>query len=424
MNRRIMAEFMKKEIRLGPGMKYPPDFIREIPKTDLHLHLDGSLRLNTLIELATEQGVTLPSYTETGLRELVFKERYQDLGDYLKGFQYTTAVMQTKEALERAACELGQDNIREGVCYVEVRFAPQLHVNGNLTFLDVMKAVNEGLKKAQQEYNATDRVKQGEAPVFHYGIIVSALRMFKPTFSEYYRRLFGVHSFSSDDYIFRLASLELAKAALKIRDDGTIPIVGFDLAGQEAGYPAYHHKAAYEYCHHHFMKKTVHAGEAYGAESIFQAITELHANRIGHGFYLFDENRIEDNHIMDKSRYIQDLSNYIADRRITMEICLSSNMDTNPSLKNIQEHSLKSMLEHDLSVTICTDNRLMSNTTVIREYKLAVENFNIPPKRLKDIVIYGFKRSFFPDSYMEKKKYCRRIIELYQKLEKKYAIEC
>jgi adenosine deaminase len=405
-------------------LTYPIDFIREIPKTDLHLHLDGSLRLDTLIELAKEQRVELPSYTKEGLRELVFKDNYLDLADYLKGFRYTTAVMQRKEALERTAYELAQDNIMEGVSYIEVRFAPQLHVNSNLSFQDVLRAVHKGLKKAKAEFNATDRVKKGEMPEFHYGIIVCALRMFTPSFSEYYKRLFEIHSYAGVDNIYKLASLELARAAVRIRDDNNIPIVGFDLAGQEAGYPAYHHKEAYEYCHRHFMKKTVHAGEAYGAESIFYAITELHANRIGHGYYIFDENRIEDSHITDKSRYIQDLSNYIADRRITMEICLSSNMDTNSSLKNIQDHSLKLMLEHGLSVTLCTDNRLVSNTSVTREYSMAVENFDISPKRLQDIVIYGFKRSFFPDTYTEKRKYCRHIIDIYQKLEKKYCVGC
>jgi adenosine deaminase len=405
-------------------LTYPIDFLKEIPKTDLHLHLDGSLRLETLIELAKEQRVELPSYTKEGMRELVFKDKYRDLADYLKGFRYTTAVMQRKEALERTAYELAQDNIKEGVSYIEVRFAPQLHVNSNLSFLDVLRAVQNGLKKAEAEFNTKDRVKKGELPEFHYGIIVCALRMFTPSFSEYYKRLFEIHSYAGVDNIYKLASLELARAAIRIRDDNSIPIVGFDLAGQEAGYPAYHHKEAYEYCHHHFMKKTVHAGEAYGAESIFHAITELHANRIGHGYYIFDENRIEDSYIADKSRYIQDLSNYIADRRITMEICLSSNMDTNPSLKDIRDHSLKLMLEHGLSVTLCTDNRLVSNTSVTTEYDMAVKNFDISPKRLKDIVIYGFKRSFFPDTYTEKRKYCHHIIEIYQKLEKKYGIGC
>ena len=168
------------------------EFLAAIPKTDLHVHLDGSLRISTLIELAREYNVELPSYTEEGLRELVFKDRYNNLGEYLKGFQYTVGVLQSEVALERCAYELAIDNQVEGVRYIEVRFAPQLHVHRHLSAMTVLRAVDRGLAKAQSEFNQRPSVKEGKEPEFHYGIICSALRMFKRGFSEYYTNLLGV----------------------------------------------------------------------------------------------------------------------------------------------------------------------------------------------------------------------------------------
>ncbi len=402
---------------------YNKEFIFEIPKSDLHLHLDGSLRLNTLIEFAKENKVQLPSYTESGLRELVFKDRYNNLGEYLQGFGYTTAVMRTEEAIERIAYELAIDSYNENVFYIEPRFAPQLLMNKSLTFEKIMMAANNGLMRAKKEINSSDAIKNGEKPAFNYGIIVCAMRMFTPAFSEYYNNFFELHKYSTKKEIFSLASLELAKATIRIINEYGIPIVGFDLAGQEDGYPAEDHKLAYAYCHKNFLKKTVHAGEAYGPESIFQAITDLYANRIGHGYYLFDVNKIQNPNINNKEEYIYQLSNYIADRRITIEVCLTSNMQTNPDIKDIKNHSLKKMLETGLSLTICTDNRLVSNTTVTDEVFLAVNNFDISPKKLKDIIIYGFKRNFYFGTYIEKRHYCRSIIDYYERIEKKYNIK-
>ncbi len=401
---------------------YSLEFIKEIPKTDLHLHLDGSLRLSTLIELAKEYKIELPSYTEAGLKETVFKDRYVDLVDYLKGFAYTGAVMQTAEALERIAYELAWDCINDSVFYIEVRFAPQLHINKNLQFEDVMRAVNKGFARAKSEYNNSDKVKKEGQPQFNYGIINCALRFFLPQFSEYYTKLFDVHKFSKPEEIHSLASLELAKATRKIIEEEGIPVVAFDLAGAEAGYPAGKHKEAFQYAHEYFINKTVHAGEAYGAESIFQAITDLHANRIGHGFYLFDASKVESPNIKDKEKFIKNLVNYIGNNRITIEVCLTSNLQTNPNLKSIKEHTFSKMLEAGLSVTLCTDNILVSNTSATKEVKLATDNFDIPPKKLKDIIIYGYKRNFFFGSYREKRKYCRQIIDYYEKIEKKHNI--
>ncbi|MEK6625179.1 MAG: adenosine deaminase family protein, partial [Bdellovibrionota bacterium] len=214
----------------------------------------------------------------------------------------------------------------------------------------------------------------------------------------------------------------LAKAMVKIRDEQGIPIVGFDLAGQEAGYPASEFIAAYDYVHKKFIHKTVHAGEAYGAESIFEAITSLHADRIGHCYYLFDENKISDPEIKDKKAYIKKLSSYIADQRITIEVCLTSNMQTNPEIVEIKNHTIKTMLDKRMSLVLCTDNRLISNTTVSKEVKLAVDNFQINAKSLKDIVSYGFKRSFYPGDYSERREYVRHVMQFYDKTAKKHAV--
>jgi adenosine deaminase len=399
------------------------EFIKEMPKSDLHLHLDGSLRLGTLIDLAKKNNIELPSYTEEGLKELVFKDKYANLGEYLHGFMYTCSVLHKAENLERVAYELAIDNQNEGVRYIEIRYAPQLHVdNQDMTMKVVLESVNKGLARAASEFNSRKEVQSKEEPPFKYGIIACAMRMFGQHFSPYYNNLFSVHRYSETMEVIKMGALELAKAVVKIRDEQGIPIVGFDLAGQEAGYPASDFIAAYDYVHKNFMHKTVHAGEAYGAESIFEAITSLHADRIGHGYYLFDENKISDPKILDKKAYIKKLSSYIADQRISVEVCLTSNMQTNPEIGDIKNHSLKTMLAKKMSVVLCTDNRLVSNTTVSKEIKLAVDNFDINAKTLEDIVLYGFKRSFYPGDYPDRREYVRQIMGYYDKVAKKHGV--
>ena len=399
-------------------MKLSPELIQRLPKTDLHLHLDGSLRPGTLIELARRRGVELPSFTEEGLFELLFKENYASLTEYLKGFQYTVAVLQDEEALEQTAYELMEDNIREGVRYIEVRFAPQLHVHAGLTFQAVMQAVSRGLDRAASRYNRESAaIREGREPRYAYGIIACAMRKFEPFYSDFYKRIFDIHSFSSAKEVFKLASLELVRAMVDVRDRFGVPVVGFDLAGDEAGYPAMDFEEAYDFAHRHFMKKTVHAGEAYGPESIFQAISYLHADRIGHGYYLFSPEMIQSEEITDPAHYIERLANFIAERRITIEVCLSSNLQTNPKLGNLSRHSFTRMMAHSLSCTICTDNRLVSRTTVSREWQLALEHFPITFKDLRNLLIYGFKRNFFPGPYLEKRQYVRQAIDFIDQFE-------
>ena len=396
------------------------DFIRAIPKSDLHVHLDGSLRLGTLIELAKKQKLKLPSMTESGLRELVFKPHYADLSEYLHGFKYTCAVLRDPESLEQVAYELAWDNFEEGVRYIEPRFAPQLNAHKKMNIEEVLLSVDKGLRRAQREINKTPNIVSGKEPSFEYGMIGCAMRKFNENFSEYYRDFVHVHSHTPIEELYPIASLEIARALVKIRDTHGIPIVGFDLAGEEKGFPAEDHQEAYNYAHKNFLQKTVHAGEAYGPPSIFQAVTDLHADRIGHGTHLFSIDLIRFGKEETKNRYLNNLIKYIADSRITIEVCLSCNIQTIPGLREIKNHPVKKMLERRLSITFCTDNRLVSHTTVSEEIEKALKNFDISEEHLKDIIIYGFKRSFFPHSYKEKRDYVRSVINYYESVEARF----
>jgi adenosine deaminase len=389
-----------------------PEVIRRLPKTDLHVHLDGSLRLGTLIDLARRRGVVLPSQTEEGLRELVFRPSYANLGEYLQGFQYTVAVLQDHEALEQTTFELCEDCQAEGVRYVEIRFAPQLHVGPGLDFSGAVRAVDAGIRRAAAAFNARPEIASGREPRFVAGIILCALRAFTSDFSEGYRRIFEALPEASFQEVHSAASVQVARAAARLKHDEGLLVVGIDLAGQEKGYPAEEHRVAYQVAHEAFLGKTVHAGEDYGPESIFQAIGNLHADRIGHGTWLFDESKIAARRITDRTAYVERLAQFIADKRITIEVCLTSNQQTVPEFAaDLRQHPFREMRERRLSTTICTDNRLVSNTTVSNEIQRAVEAFGLTDRELLDILLYGFKRSFFPGTYLEKRAYVREVID-------------
>lgn len=394
------------------------EFVRQIPKTDLHVHLDGSLRIPTLIELARQEGVDLPAWDEQGLKETVFKDHYTNLPEYLQGFAYTCAVMRTPENLERVAYEFAQDNIAEGVRHVEVRFAPQLHTHDDLTIEAVVRAVARGMTRAQTEFNHSPAVARGEDIAFHYGIIICALRSFNEHMSDYYRRLLSLMSYARKKEVYAEASLEIARAAVALAQQAGLPVVGFDLAGEEAGFPAGDHRDAFMYAHKNFLRKTVHAGEAYGPESIFQAITDCHANRIGHGTFLFAADMIKDPLIQDPALYTRLLAEYIASQRITVEVNLTSNLQTTPSIRSVAAHPVRQMIEQDLSVSICTDNRLVSRTTVTDELLLLAREIPVTRRQFRNLVLAGFKGSFFPGSYSEKRHYVRTVINRYEQLER------
>jgi adenosine deaminase len=388
-----------------------PDLIHRLPKTDLHVHLDGSLRLATLIDLARSRRVPLPTETEEGLREQVFRERYRDLPEYLEGFRYTVAVLQDAEALERVTFELCEDVQEEGGRYLEIRFAPQLHVRPGFELSDVVKAVDRGIRRAATAYNRQPAIVSGVEPPFAAGMILCALRFFAPEFSTGYRRFFEAMPMAPPAEVYAAASLEVARAAARLKNEGLL-VVGIDLAGQERGYPAEDHRAAYQVAHEAFLGKTVHAGEDYGPESIFQAIGDLHADRLGHGTWLLDETKIHDPKITDRRRYVEDLAQFVANKRITIEVCLTSNQQTVPELAaDLKKHPFGEMRRRRLSTTFCTDNRLVSRTNVSREITRAVEAFGLSPREVRDILIYGFKRSFFPGTYLEKRAYVRKVID-------------
>jgi adenosine deaminase len=390
--------------------------IKALPKTDLHVHLGGSIRINTLIELAQQHRYKLPSDSPEGMRELVFKEDFEDLQEYLACFKHMNCVMQCPESLERISYEFACDSFNDGIRYFEVRFAPQLYINDRQDVTDIVMYVNKGLNRAKLEFNA--KRSQGE-PEYCYGIILCAMRHVPFGVSPYFDNVLGMYKSMPVKRIFSTLALELVHTAIKVRDVMGLPVVGIDIASTERGYPASTYREAFDVATKNFLKKTVHAGEDYGPESIFQAITELHADRIGHGYSLFCGDMISDSSITDHTQYVDRLSQYIADARITLEVCLTSNMHT-MNIGDIKNHKLAKMLDNAISVTICTDNRTVSNTNINKELRLVVDNFGVDVEKLKSIIIYGFKRSFYPGSYLEKRKYVSKIIDYFDKIIKEH----
>ena len=341
--------------------------------------------------------------------------------------------MQTPSALERIAYEFAYDNFAEGVRYFEVRFAPQLHASvdprDEMSMDQVVVYVNNGLQRAKIEFNAArqQRIESEETPVvieprYEYGIIVCAMRLFVPRMSRYYDALLAVHPDVPSEKLTGMASESLVLTAKKCRDELRIPVVAVDIAGAEAGYKASSHRHAFDVAHGFFFNKTVHAGEGYGPESIFQAVRDLHAERIGHGFHLFSEELVcgEEN-VDNKSEYVRRLVKYLCDRRINMEVCLTSNLGTMPSLE-LKDHAFGKMMKAGLSVSINTDNRLMSRTNTKLELRKAVDTFNITPAELKVMIVNGFKRSFYHGDYSERCEYIRSVVDYYDALSRKFGI--
>lgn len=374
-----------------------PSLIKKLPKADLHIHLDGSLRLSTLIEESKKQGLELPSFTEEGLKDLVFKNFYKDLPDYLKGFQYTCKVLQDLETLERVSYELLIDSYEDGIIHIEPRYAPELLKSPKTSTEDVILAIEKGFQKALKEIN--EKIKQensiieakSQKPEFSYSHIICAIRTWDPS-----------------------KSIQAIQEAYEVKKKHDIALLALDLAGAENGFPAIDHLQAFNFAHEKFFYKTVHAGEAYGPSSIFQAISHLHADRIGHGFHLFNYEMINTTDKSKANKYVENLVRYIAEKRITIEVCLTSNLQTLPELKgDLKNHSLAKMLENGLSVAICTDNRLVSNTTISKELALAQSTFDIKRKLMKKIIMYGIKRSFYPANYLKKKEFIDKCSKYY-----------
>eukprot|EP00301_Raphidiophrys_heterophryoidea_P027111 c9495_g1_i1.p1 GENE.c9495_g1_i1~~c9495_g1_i1.p1 ORF type:complete len:498 (+),score=129.23 c9495_g1_i1:176-1669(+) len=445
----------------GQNPLFSDDFIRKIPKANLHCHLDGSVRVQTVIDLAKQQGVQLPAYSEVELNKILFKDDYNSLEEYLECFGYTTAIMRTPEALERIAYEFALDEYGCGVRYFEVRYAPQLFaVPGKLSLQQVMELVDVGLRRATKEHNNREEVVNGSEPKYGYSIIVCAMRFFNRNFSPYYESFWDIHSHEPPARIYGLASMALVTAAYELKHSKNIPIVALDIAGAEKGFPANQHIEAFAFAQKKFLHKTVHAGEGFGPESIFQAITDLHAERIGHGLSLFDSSEVTVKETQaEKEVYVRELADFVAHSRVCVEICLTSNLQTVPNLRGDtngvatngntgngkgndknntaltkqqqqhlshsrlkQRHPFRKMLNHKISLSLCTDNNTVSKTNMIKEVRLAVDTFDMTAKELKDVIVTGFKRSFMNCPYEVKRRYNRSVIEYYEKLEKEFGV--
>jgi adenosine deaminase len=331
------------------------EVFRSLPKTDLHVHLDGSLRPETILELAAEQGVDLGADTPEGVRKLVGSGRaLGSLVEYLRGFDVTLSVLQTEDSLRRVAFELAEDAHRENVRYMEVRYSPMLHTRRGLKLTRVVEAVLDGLRRARETY----------------GIKANVI-------------ICGIRNISTE------SSYQMAELAVAYKNRG---VVGFDLAGAEADNPAAHHKQAFQLVRDNNINTTIHAGEAYGPESIAQAIHVCGAHRIGHGCRLRENG---------------DLLHYVNDHRIPLECCPSSNVQTG-AVKSLETHPLKLYFDLGLRVTVNTDNRLITDTTVSRELWLAHTEMRIPFEDIKAMVVSGFKSSFQP--FHEKQAALRRVV--------------
>ena len=364
---------------------YSRELLHRLPKTDLHCHLDGSMRPATILALAEEYKIRLPADNEDDLRKLiVMKDGCASLVDYLRAFDVTLLVLQTDEALERAAFELAEDAARENVRYLEVRFAPILHTNSLLPFEKIFEAVISGLTRAEKRY----RIKTG--------LLVCGMRNFTSGQSHMARRLRErLYTFSEPE-LARLLALQTAKVTKELSEKFPT-IVGFDLAGPEEGFPARDFYQAFQEIINGHLSITVHAGEAYGPESIEQAVKYCHAHRIGHGTRLIEAR--------DDAK-LRTLYRYFKDKRIPLEICLTSNFQTG-SIPSIKDHPIGRFLEDKVRCTICTDNRLVSDTTVTDEYLCLTQNFQIAPEELRKLIIYGFESTFLP--YEEKEAILREV---------------
>ena len=334
----------------------PLEVIEKLPKTDLHVHMDGSLRLSTILDLAEKQRVDLPARDEDGLRKAMnVGQNCGSLVEYLKAFDVTLRVMQTEDSLRRIAYELAEDAARENVRYMEVRYSPMLHTRRGLKLTTVVEAVLEGLRAAQDEHGIESNV------------ILCGIRNVSPE-----------------------SSLEMAELAVAYKNRG---VVGFDLAGAEYDHPAKHHKQAFQLVRSNNINVTIHAGEAYGPESIHQAIHVCGAHRIGHGCRLREDG---------------DLLHYVNDHRIALECCPSSNVQTG-AIKSLASHPIKLYKNLGLRVTVNTDNRQVTDTTVSKELWLFHKEMGFTLADLKQIILSGFKSAFLP--FHVKQQYLRRVSE-------------
>src|ERR1700734_977218 len=327
--------------------------IRAVPKVLLHDHLDGGLRASTVVDLAHEIGYDkLPSNDPDEVAAWLTRgARRGHLKYYLDAFQHTVAVMQTREALIRVAAECAEDLAADGVVYAEVRFAPELHVAGGLSLDQVVEAVLEGFRRGSAGR----------------GITVYALLTAMRTAAR---------------------SLEIAELAVRHRDEG---VVGFDIAGAEAGSPPSRHLDAFQYVARENFHITIHAGEGFGLPSIWEALQWCGAERLGHGVRIVDDIRVGADGVITLGR----LARHARDRRIPLEMCPTSNVQTGAAA-SISEHPIGLLRQLSFRVTVNTDNRLMSGVTLSSEFAALSDAFGYGWSDVEWLTVNAMKSAFAP----------------------------
>jgi adenosine deaminase len=348
--KRYLETLPSVDLPTGADLVKALDF-RRLPKVLLHEHLDGGVRPRTVIELSREVGYEGLPTEDAGALASWFHRGAQrgNLLEYLEGFAHTIAVMQTKEGLERVAYEYIEDMADDGVVHTEVRFAPVFHTEKGLTQDEVVAEVVAGLERGERERGVT------------WGLIICAMRD-------------------------RTDSLEAAELAIRWRDRG---VVGFDLAGGEDGHPPKKHLDAFQAIHRANFLLTIHAGEAFGPESIWQALQYCGTHRLGHGTRLVEDITIA----ADGSLKLGRLAQYILDRRIPLEMCLSSNVHTG-ACATVAEHPFPLFLKAGFRVFLNTDDRLMSDTEMSKELAIAVEAFDLSLEDMEKMALNAAKSSF------------------------------
>jgi adenosine deaminase len=319
-----------------------PDLLRRLPKAELHVHLDGSLRPATMLELARAQNVALPASDAESLRQFMQVKDARSLEEYLQRYTFSLAVMQTPAALERIAYEFVTDVSAENVRYVEVRYCPALHTPA-MSLSQAVEAPLRGIRRAERETGT------------RVGLIICGLRTLPPATSG-----------------------DLARLAVDYHGEG---VVAFDLAGPERGYPARDHAAAFRHALAHGLACTCHAGEANGPDSIRQAIHDCGAQRIGHGTKLAEDPAIEE---------------YVIEHRIPLEMCLSSNVDTG-AVRNVASHPARKYFDRGCVVTLNTDSRLMGGVDLSHEYWLAHTQLGFTRPEIDRLILNTFQSAFLPD---------------------------
>jgi adenosine deaminase len=340
------------------GMTPTRDQIRRAPKVLLHDHLDGGLRPETIIDLAADCGHALPDVGGEPTAESLGRW-FADASDsgslerYLETFDHTVGVMQTGPAITRVARECVEDLAADGVVYAEIRYAPEQHVESGLTLDEVVAAVQEGFDEAVVASGGRIVVRQ----------LLTAMR-------------------------HQARSMEIAELAVAWRDRG---VAGFDIAGAEAGYPPTRHLDAFEYLQRENFHFTIHAGEAFGLPSIWQAIQWCGADRLGHGVRIIDDIKVHDDGTVELGR----LAAYVRDKRIPLEMCPWSNVQTGAA-SSIAEHPIGLLKQLRFRVTVNTDNRLMSRTSMTHEMASLVEAFGYGLDDLEWFTINAMKSTFLP----------------------------